>query len=317
MRAADARSSISRSAASRWIRRRRWRRHVLEAARRGRARGGTGSRRSPARRSARRARRRGGRTLRLGQPGQRDELVGVERRSDHRHPLQHFARRRRDAADHVGVERLHPLRLVSGGPAGAARCRHRERDAAARAPRSARSARPSVRRRGGGRAPRSSSSSSGPSSSSVAPWRSIRLRRVAASVLVHRRRPVREHDAHALVARRPGDVVHEAQAGVVGVVHVVDREQQAVASPTRGGPARPRRRTAAGASCRRSTDLGCRRARGRSPRGGGRARPSSNVGCRRHTSASASTTGAYGHAPSTGADVPVPDPEAQLPWPGP
>ena len=43
------------------------------------------------------------------------------------------------------------------------------------------------------------------------------------------------------------------------------------------------------------------------------ARPSSSVGWRRHRSASASTTGAYGHAPSTGADVPWPDPEAQLP----
>ena len=63
----------------------------------------------------------------LGQPGQRDELVGVERRADDRHPLQHLARRRRDAADHVGVERLHPLRLV-GRAAG--QLVHRERDAA-------------------------------------------------------------------------------------------------------------------------------------------------------------------------------------------
>ena len=55
----------------------------------------------------------------LGQPGQGDELVGVERRADDGHPLQHLARRRRDAADHVGVERLHPLRLGwrRGGPA--------------------------------------------------------------------------------------------------------------------------------------------------------------------------------------------------------
>ena len=40
----------------------------------------------------------------LGQPGQRDELVGVERRADDGDALQHLAGRRRDAADHVGVE---------------------------------------------------------------------------------------------------------------------------------------------------------------------------------------------------------------------
>ena len=39
----------------------------------------------------------------------------------------------------------------------------------------------------------------------------------------HRRRPMGEHDAHPLVVRRAGDVVQEAQAGVVGVVDVVDR----------------------------------------------------------------------------------------------
>ena len=48
----------------------------------------------------------------LRQPRQGDELVGVERRPDDRHPLEHLARRRRDAADHVGVECLHPPRLV-------------------------------------------------------------------------------------------------------------------------------------------------------------------------------------------------------------
>ena len=64
--------------------------------------------------------------LLLRQAGERDELVGVERRADHRHALQHLAGGRRDAADHVGVEGLHPPRLV-GRPAG--ELVHRERDA--------------------------------------------------------------------------------------------------------------------------------------------------------------------------------------------
>ena len=49
-----------------------------------------------------------------------------------------------------------------------------------------------------------------------------------------RNRAVREHDAHPLAARRPGEVVQQAQAAVVGVVHVVDGEQQAL---TRRGQA--------------------------------------------------------------------------------
>jgi hypothetical protein len=50
-----------------------------------------------------------------GRPEQ-SEVVGVERRSDNGH-AEHLTRRRRDATDHVGVERLHPLWLV-GSPAG-------------------------------------------------------------------------------------------------------------------------------------------------------------------------------------------------------
>ena len=63
----------------------------------------------------------------FGQAGERDELVGVERRADDGHALQHLARRRRDAADHVGVEGLNPARFV-GGPAS--ELVDRERDAA-------------------------------------------------------------------------------------------------------------------------------------------------------------------------------------------
>ena len=123
--------------------------------------------------------------LLLGQPGQRDELVGVERRADDRDALQHLAGRRRDAADHVGVERLHPLRLV-GRPPG--ELVDRERDAPARARRSARPARRAGSATWRRTSAAMSSSPSGPSSSSVAPWRSIRLWRVSASVVGDRRR---------------------------------------------------------------------------------------------------------------------------------
>jgi hypothetical protein len=43
-----------------------------------------------------------------------------------------------------------------------------------------------------------------------------------------RNRAVREHDAHPLAARRPGEVVQQAQGAVVSVVYVVDGEQQAL-----------------------------------------------------------------------------------------
>ena len=109
------------------------------AARRGRGRGGSGSRRSPARRSARRGRRRGGRTPRPPADPDRATNSSVSNDdADDGHPLQHLAGRRRDAADHVGVERLHPPRLV-GRPAG--ELVHGERDASAEARRSARPAR--------------------------------------------------------------------------------------------------------------------------------------------------------------------------------
>src|SRR4026209_1667708 len=39
----------------------------------------------------------------LRQARQGDELVGVERRPDDRHPLEHLTRRWSDATDHVGV----------------------------------------------------------------------------------------------------------------------------------------------------------------------------------------------------------------------
>jgi len=45
---------------------------------------------------------------------------------------------------------------------------------------------------------------------------------------------VRDHDAHPLAERRPGEVVQQAQAAVVGVVGIVDGEQQA---PARRGQA--------------------------------------------------------------------------------
>ena len=61
----------------------------------------------------------------LGQTGQCYELVRVERSADDGHSLEHLACDWGDATDHVGVEGLHPARLV-GGPAG--ELVHRERD---------------------------------------------------------------------------------------------------------------------------------------------------------------------------------------------
>ena len=44
--------------------------------------------------------------------------------------------------------------------------------------------------------------------------------------LRHRSRPVRQDDADPLVVRRPCEVVQQAKAGVVGIVDVVDGQQQ-------------------------------------------------------------------------------------------
>ena len=124
--------------------------------------------------------------------------------------------------------------------------------------------------------------------------------------VAHRERAVAEHDAHALRGGRSGDVVHQPKARVVGVVDVVDREQKAVRRRREAHELGRPRRTDAGGSCHPSRASPCRRARGRSPPDDGRRGRRASVGCRRHTSASASTTGAYGHAPSTGAEVPRP-----------
>ena len=95
-----------------------------------------------------------------------------------------------------------------------------------------------------------------------------------------------------MVASGPGDVVEEAQAGVVGVVDVVDGQQQPVggggqADQLGGGHEQalvrrslPSTRISAPASAR---SISSRWWSGR---------PSSSVGWRRQTSASASTTGA-------------------------
>ena len=67
--------------------------------------------------------------------------------------------------------------------------------------------------------------------------RAVPVDEAAASGLQRARRrygPVREHDAHPLAVRRPGEVVQQPQAAVVGVVDVVDGEQQA---PARRGQA--------------------------------------------------------------------------------
>ena len=113
------RARSSRLAASRWMRRRRW--------------GGTSSSErvadelvaEPVAGARRLDDQRGegvveaGVGLLLGQAGEGDELVGVERRPDHGDALEHLAGGRRDAADHGGVEGLHPPSAPAppGGPA--------------------------------------------------------------------------------------------------------------------------------------------------------------------------------------------------------
>ena len=57
--------------------------------------------------------------LRLGQPGQRDELVGVERRAGHRHPLEHLAGGRPQPGEHAGLQRRRPVRPGRQGSAPA------------------------------------------------------------------------------------------------------------------------------------------------------------------------------------------------------
>ena len=144
--------------------------------------------------------------------------------ADDRHALEHLARRGSDAADHVDVDVAHPLRFVCGAPA---RARRRRR---ALPPLSA--------------AIRSTTSSLGSEAEAscddradgvVVERREVDLVRAVPSQQARshlgerrgRRRPM----AHARTrrARRPSnarEVVQEPQAGLVGLVQVVDRQQQ-------------------------------------------------------------------------------------------
>ena len=161
----------------------------------------------------------------LGHSGQRDELVGVERGAHDRDPLQHLARRRLDARDHVGVECLDPMRL---GSSAASQLVHRERDPPAE---------------------RSDATAllAGDAVVDVASdeqcdllvvqraeldgRRAVSVEKAVAGLregLAHRCRAVAEHDAHALGCGRPRDVVQQAKARVVRIVDVVDRQQKAV-----------------------------------------------------------------------------------------
>ena len=299
-----------RLAASRWIRRRRWGGTSSSSASRTSAVAEpvAGARRLDDQRA--RARRRGGRTPRppAGRRGRRTRRCRTtsRRRPRAAGPRGSPARCRRSC-----WRRAPAPNAARWPPAGPARCTANGRP------------RPSaaiwldqlgrrLARRGGATSAATSSSSSGPSSSSVAPWRSIRLWRVSASVAVTGAGRWVSTMHTRWSRRRAGDVVEEAQAGVVGVVDVVDGEQQTVGGRRQADQLGGGHERAAGASCRRSTSISApARARSISSRWWS-GRPSSSVGWRRHTSASASTTGAYGHAPSTGADVPWPTRKLQL-----
>ena len=74
--------------------------------------------------------------LLLGQPGQGDEFVGVERRPGYCHPLEDVASGRRQAAEHAGPERLGPIPPGAWNEPGNEYCPagqlgHQERDAPA------------------------------------------------------------------------------------------------------------------------------------------------------------------------------------------
>jgi len=55
--------------------------------------------------------------LLLGHPGQGDELVGVERRASHGHPLEDLAGSRPQPGEHAGLEGRRPV-LPGGGAGG-------------------------------------------------------------------------------------------------------------------------------------------------------------------------------------------------------
>ena len=160
--------------------------------------------------------------LGVGQAREGDELVGVEGRPDDRDPLQHLPGQRIDAADHRGVEHLDPRRL-RGRPAG--QLGHRERHATG----------------DGGDLLDQLVVGLGDVATDQAGHRLLvegsqlghhrTLARHEALTHLQERRTdgveaVRHHQGHAVVRRGPGEVVQEAQAGLVGIVDVVDGEQQ-------------------------------------------------------------------------------------------
>ena len=134
-----------------------------------------------------------------------------------------------------------------------------------------------------------------------------RFRRSRLALICSTRRPpvaVADDDEGAFPADAPGEVVQQAEAGLVRLVHVVDGEQQTGArrrEPQQLGRGNEQPLVGALAAPRQ---LGARPDAVRSPARYVSASPSSSVGCRRHRSASASSTGAYGQAPSTAAATP-------------
>ena len=112
----------------------------------------------------------------FGQPGQRDELVGVERRADDRDALQHLPRGRGDAADHVGVEACTQRGSLAARRASSFTANGMPRPSAAICSTSSGAG----SARGGRRAWRRRRRRADRARVSVAPWRSIRLSRVSA-----------------------------------------------------------------------------------------------------------------------------------------
>ena len=279
------------------------------AARRGRGRGGTGSRRWPARRCRRAsARSRWSNASSSGSPDSatNSSVSNVAPTTATRCSTSRVAG---GMPPIMWASRAIAHRGSVGGPPG--QLVDRERDAAAERRDLVDQLGRRVGRRGGGRARRHRRRRAGRATISIAPWRSSRLRRVSASVSDIGAGRWASTMQTAVVAGRAGDVVEQAQAGVVGVVDVVDGEQQPVRRRreadelgrgdeqalvrARPVPRRPRRRPA----------------RGRSPRGGGRRARRAASGAGGRGRPAPRPPGAYGHAPSTGRRGAVPDAEAQ------
>jgi hypothetical protein len=163
----------------------------------------------------------------LIQARERDELVGVEGRTHDGDALQHLTGRRCDTADHVRLESMDPSRLVRGATRELV---HRER----KSPTERRDLLDQFVRWLGDVAADQSGNRVVVQRTELELEGAVSIDEALARLcerVAHGIRPAGQHDAHAVTARRAGQVVEQPKAGVVCLVDVVDGEQKAV----RGG----------------------------------------------------------------------------------